>query len=173
MSRIRELENFSKLANNELLRIGEKFLHGKNLLLILINSLPRGKFSNSLILDIKTTSETWIIYYFRIHFQHSMAAQEAVELRFLRTVIYQAENKLFVLHYSRLRRALFWGLMPLFEPADCFYFYFSFYQELRGQDGGRGCCSCPTRRTRSGSPRGSRIRWRSSRHHDARDRSPR
>ena len=58
MSRIRELENFSKLANNELLRIGEKFLHGKNLLLILINSLPRGKFSNSLILDIKTTSET-------------------------------------------------------------------------------------------------------------------
>jgi len=56
--------------------------------------------------------------------------EEAVELRFLRTVICQAENKLFVLHYSRLRRALFWGLMPLFEPADCFYFYF--YQELKG-----------------------------------------
>lgn len=73
------------------------------------------------------------IYYFRIHFQHSMPAQEAVELRFLRTVICQAENKLFVLHYSRLRRALFWGLMPLFEPADCFYFYFYFYQELKGE----------------------------------------
>ena len=38
ISRIRDLENFSKHANIELLRIGEKFLQGKNLLLILANS---------------------------------------------------------------------------------------------------------------------------------------
>jgi hypothetical protein len=53
MSRIRELENFSKLANTELLRIRETFLQGKNLLLILINSLSRGIFSNSLIKSMK------------------------------------------------------------------------------------------------------------------------
>ncbi|MBQ6433005.1 MAG: hypothetical protein IJJ94_03535 [Bacteroidaceae bacterium] len=62
ISRIRELENFSKLSATELSRIREKFLRRKNLLLILINSLSRGQFlkgqasklerSNSLILDI-------------------------------------------------------------------------------------------------------------------------